>query len=70
MKDDMMWSDIYWDSFACFAELYKPLSRTYMAVLEDADEQYGDKLAVSGRWSRRNLGKKAIISGTPSPELI
>lgn len=67
LDEGMVWSDICWDSFSCFAELYKPLPGIFMANLDDADAQHGNKLGVSRRGSRRNL-EKMIIPG--SPELI
>ena len=79
MKNDIIWTDICWDSFEYFAELYKPLpkmSGTDMAVLssriEDVDKQNGGNVNyqdVRRRQSMRDLKEKCIISGTSSPEL-
>lgn len=58
MKDGIVWADICWDSFAYFAELYKPLPKmldTAMMLpspIEDGDKQNKGKLdyqSVTGR---------------------
>jgi len=78
MKDGTLWRDVHWESFAYFAELYKPLpkvSGTGAAVsppsIEDAVEESedGDYPGVRGRRRGWSLKGKCVIPQTRSPEL-